>query len=519
MRSGPTPSRLPTATVGILVGLVSAGVIAALAATDEAAAPAEAEREIRAYVVADADVTEWLVRIPLELTEQWGLPRRVPGYVDLGELDGSARQRFAASADDMVGLVADGDPVAPDEAVFRISPPHSRHFDALDSARAHLAETQDPDAPVYWNQGFADVRFLSPPQERPFSVKLAVPPSARPHTSVTVTFVGADGERAVYDVSATREVVPLTPSRGETLGRFLWSGATAPVVAWGVLALVIAVLLPAGGRPATVVRLIGVVLAGLAIGAAAWRYTDLAADSLVQASLPPAVGAGLVWTAVRGLLTRRPDRPGLSTLVWSAVVGVVAAQQMEPLVQFSPGLGLLDTLGYVVGAGATVSLAAAVVVGAVRLMQREPRSARYGPVILLLLMVHLGWHQLLQRGDDAALLAVLEVRMIEASEAVDLLSASIYGATTLAVGWAAWELRALWRARRTVAADEPPASRGEDDVGLPQPPYPTQRPRPAAPDRHDGLRADGQAEETAAGESRAAAGSRVEALDETKGAG
>lgn len=519
MRSGPTPSGLPTATVGILIAVVSAGVIAALAATDETAASAEAEREIRAYVVASADATEWLVRIPLELTEQWGLPRRAPGYVDLRELDGAARQRFAASADDMIGLLSDGDPVAPSQAALRISPPHSRHFDALDSARAHLAGTQDPDAPVYWNQGFADVRFLGPPQERPFSLELAVPPSARPHTSVTVAFIGADGERTVYEVSATRDVVPLTPSRSETLARFLWSGATAPVVAWGVLALVIAVLLPAGGRPATAVRLVGVVLAGLAIGAAAWRYTDLAADSLVQASLPPAVGAALVWTAVRGLLARRPDRPRLSTLVWSAVVGFGAAQQMEPLVQFSHGLGLVDTLGHVVGAGATVSLAAAAVVGAARLMQREPRSARYGPVILLLLMVHLGWHQLLQRGDDAALLAVLEVRMVEASEAVDLLSTIVYGATTLAIGWAAWELRALWRARRTVGAGEPPSSQDEDDVGPPQPSYPTQRSSFAAPDRRDAPWADSHAEEAAAAECRTAAGSRVEALDETEGAG
>lgn len=472
-------ARLPVVAVGLLVGLISGGVILAWATSEDAPEPVGRQRAITAYVVASEDATEWLVRIPLDLTEHWGLPRRAPGYVDLDALEeGAARQRFAEDASNMVGLRADGEPVTSTQATLRISPPHSREFDTLEDARAQLGGTQDPDTPVYWNQGFADARFHAPPQSPPFSLALDVPVAARPHTRVSVDFVNDAGETAEYEVSAERDGLPLTHRPLATLGRFLRSGVATPLAAWGLLGFVVVVVLPTGGRPAVAGRLVSVMLGGLTVGALAWRYTDVVADPLVQASLGPATGAAVVWAGVRGLLTRYPDRVGLSTPVWSGVLGFVAADQMEPLVQFSRGIGLLDTIAHVAGTALTMSLVAGLVVGAARMLQRELRTARYGQVIVLLLVVHIGWQELLQRGADVALLALLEVRLVEAGDVVDVLPMLVYAAAVVAVAWAAWELRAFWHGRKP--RDSAP-SPGHHVTGLSGSPLPDRRaPTPTA---------------------------------------
>jgi hypothetical protein len=350
-------------------------------------------------------------RVPLALLEGIGLPKRGPGYLDLGALD-EPLERAAAALVREIALFADGQELVPDRVASRISLPSEDAFGSLAGAREHvLGPPLPPTTNVFWNQGYFDAyaEFPVPGAAPSYALDIRVAPGLASLLRLDVVFAPATREPVSYHVHADHGWLELDPGPLWVIGSFVRGGADhlftrvdqllfllclllafrawqqplrlAPVLAGYAGGFSLALLAAAGGLVTP-----GPWLLPLAEVVVAAAITYMALENIVVAWIGPRDPAGPSW------------RWALAT-GFGLAFGLRFAAAVQADLQFAglhPGLAILAfDLGLILGHVALL-LVAVPLLGAVLATRR---AHRVGCILGSALLAHTGWHWLLERAD------------------------------------------------------------------------------------------------------------------------
>lgn len=194
----------------VLLGALGAAVASIPAASHDI----PDEIILRAFVKPAGERLHFLVRIPLSMLLNIGLPKRGPGYLDLAHIDESLERAAAATARE-VALYEDGTLLVSDAARARISQPSEDAFGSYAEAAAHIAGPPLPvTTNVFWNQGYFDVHLTYPiaSDEASFALDMQAGAALSNRTKLFVRFLPPGGAVRAYEVHGGHGWLELDPS-------------------------------------------------------------------------------------------------------------------------------------------------------------------------------------------------------------------------------------------------------------------------------------------------------------------
>jgi hypothetical protein len=184
------------------------------------------DQRVHAFVRAEGDRLQVVLRVPLELLLNIDLPKRGNGYLDLARVDDAFPRALRAAAKD-IEFFEDGRPLSPRRADARIALPSDKSFETFEQARAAVRGAPLPVATdVFWNQGYFDAAFeyaIASPSSA-FAVDFHVAPGLRERLRLDLRYVMPSGDVRAFDLATGTGRVPLDPRWFQAASTFVQSG-------------------------------------------------------------------------------------------------------------------------------------------------------------------------------------------------------------------------------------------------------------------------------------------------------
>ena len=391
--------------------LLAAAVSCSLVPTPAASHDIPDEIVLRAFVKPEGTRLDFLVRVPLSMLLNIGLPKRGPGYLDLARLDDGLSRAAAASARELV-LYENGAQLAPASAKARISQPSEDVFGSYEEAVAHIAGPPLPEtANVFWNQGYFDLHLEYPitAEDSSFALDMLAGAALSERTKLFVQFLLPDGATRAYEVHGGYGWLELDPSWYAAAWTFVQLGFQHILDGIDHLLFLLCLVLPFRMRQFW--TLLGIITSFTV----AHSITLIAgAVGLVPTGnwFPPLVetliAASIVYMGLDNILSVWLGGDSPANLRWRWLVtgafGLIHGFGFSFVLQHDLQLAgshfLLSLVAFNVGVelGQLAVLLVAMPVLAVLL--RRPKMRRAGIVILSALVVHTAWHWMLERMDS-----------------------------------------------------------------------------------------------------------------------
>jgi hypothetical protein len=363
---------------------------------------------LRAFVKPEGQRLDFLVRVPLAMLLNIGMPKRGPGYLDLGHLDDALARAAAATARELV-LYENGAPLTPDGAATRISQPSEEAFGSYPEAAAHIAGPPLPVTEnVFWNQGYFDLHLTYPiaAESSRFGLDVVAGAALAQRTKLFVEFLPPGGEARVYEVHGGHGWLELDPS---------WYGAAWTFVQLGFqhildgidhLLFLLCLVLPF--RPRQFWTLVGIIssftvahsitlIAGAAGLVPAGNWFPPLIESLIALSI--------FYMAIENILSFWLGGENPANLRWRWLVtgafglihGFGFSFVLQQDLQLAGSHLVLSLLAFNVGVELGQLAVILVTVPALALLMQWPKVRRAGVVILSALVAHTAWDWLLER--------------------------------------------------------------------------------------------------------------------------
>jgi hypothetical protein len=181
---------------------------------------------LQGYIKPEDGRLRQLVRIPLVFLQPFNLPKRGPGYLDLGRMDEVLRAA-AAAAGQQIELREDGVLLVPTVRQARVSALSDRSFQSYEAAAALLRGPPLPvETDLFWNQGFFDAELEYPirsPDGR-FSIRTDVMPGLGLRVKLELEFLREGKPPRHYLLSGGSGWVALDPRWYDATWFFLRNG-------------------------------------------------------------------------------------------------------------------------------------------------------------------------------------------------------------------------------------------------------------------------------------------------------
>ena len=168
---------------------------------------------LQGFVKLENGRAQALLRVPLILLSNLGLPKRGPGYLDLAIIEPRLRQA-AALISRQVELSSGGATLAPVTRETQLALPFDRSFASYSAALAHL---QGPPLPantdLFATQGYFDVHFeyALPADATNLWIRLNVSPELAQRIKLRLEYLVADAPARTYQISGDLGWIPLDP--------------------------------------------------------------------------------------------------------------------------------------------------------------------------------------------------------------------------------------------------------------------------------------------------------------------
>lgn len=181
---------------------------------------------VHAFVRADGDRLQVVLRVPLELLLNVDLPKRGNGYLDLARVD-EAFPRALRATTKGIAFFADGERLEPLRSDARIALPSDPSFKSHAQALAAVRGAPLPvSTDVYWNQGYFDAAFEYPLRsaDAGIAVDFLVAPGLGDKLKLDLRYqTSADAVRA-FELVTGAGVVRLDPRWYQASFSFVQSG-------------------------------------------------------------------------------------------------------------------------------------------------------------------------------------------------------------------------------------------------------------------------------------------------------
>jgi hypothetical protein len=415
---------------------------------------------LRAFVKPDGERLHFLVRIPLSMLLNIGLPKRGPGYLDLAQIDDALDRAAAATARELV-LYENGTPLVPESASARISQPSEEAFGSYEEAAAHIAGPPLPKtANVFWNQGHFDLHLEYPitAEDSRFALDMLAGAALSNRTKLFVQFLPPAGTARTYEVHGGHGWLDLDPTWYRAGWSFMQLGFEHILDGVDHLLFLLCLVLPFRMRQFG--SLVGIITSFTV----AHSITLIAgATGLVPAGswFPPLVEAlialSILYMALENILSVWLGGESPANLRWRWLVtgafglvhGFGFSFVLQQDLQLAGSHLVLSLLAFNVGVELGQLAVLLVTVPVLAVVLQRPKARRAGVVILSALVAHTAWHWMVVRME-----ALRFVRWPP-------LDTAVLGWLLAGLALVALLGGALWRAHRQPPADpSAPESRG-----------------------------------------------------------
>jgi hypothetical protein len=389
--------RLLARTVAIAVlGFLAMG---ALVPTAARAHDVPTEIIVRAFAKPEEDRLKVAVRVPLILLSQLDLPKRGPGYLDLGRIDPALDQAGGKIASELVQFSEGDEALEPVDIEHRISLPSEDTFDTYDQAIRHirsqdLAESVD----VFWNQGFFDVYLGFPigSEDADLSVDSIPPSGVGDKMETLLQYVSPDGAVRTYRLSGDAGAVALDPSWFQAARTFVESGIAHILGGIDHLLFLLLLVLPLRDLR----RLLPVITSFTVAHSVALIAS---AQGLVPSGewFPPLVEAiiavSIVYMAVENVIAPDLRRRWIVTGIFGIVHGFGFSYGLQQEFQLAGDHLLTSLFSFNIGVEIGQVIVLAVAVPLLTLLFRVPALGRFGVIVASVAIGHTGWHWMTER--------------------------------------------------------------------------------------------------------------------------
>jgi hypothetical protein len=388
--------------VGRLLGALglAAGFVAAVPGP-VAAHDIPFDVNIQAFIKPEGQRLRLLVRVPLQAMRDVQVPLRGPNLVDLTRIEALLRDAAALWIGDAIE-VYEGDIRLEQRSLVgvRVSGFADKSFTSYDEALAHVTGPRlPPTSEVYWNAGLLDVLFEYPIQSdrsrfsiHPGLARLGV------RTVTVLRFVTLGGAVRAFEYSGDPGLVRLDPRWHQAALRFVRLGFFHILDGTDHLLFLCCLVIPLR-RLRVLVAVVTSFTVAHSVTLVASAY-NLAPDALW---FPPLVetliAVSIVYMALENIVSARIGRRWLIAFGFGLVHGFGFSFALRDTMQFAGAHLLTSLVSFNIGVELGQLLVLVLLVPTLELVFRFVVAERIGTIILSALVVHTGWHWMLDRAD------------------------------------------------------------------------------------------------------------------------
>ena len=392
---------------------LAAALAVMLAGTPDAAAhEIPTDVKLNAFAKPAGNRLELLVRVPTAALTEVEFPLRGPGYLEMSRLDEALRSAAKLHLTDNITVYENGAPLpAPRLTALRISLPSDKSFASFEGAYANLRGPRLADnLDLVWNQQFLDVLLEYPVRSdrSEFAMQWRVDRFGRKVTTA-LRFLPPGGETRAFEFHGDPGLLRLDPRWHHAALRFVVSGFWHILEGIDHLLFLACLVIPfRRWRPLVIIVTAFTVAHSISLIAAAFGFVPdalwfpplvetLIAVTIVYVALENIVGAAMDKD-VRHDVSRR----WIVAFAFGIVHGFGFSFVLRDSLQFAGEHLVTSLLAFNVGVEIGQLAALIVLIPALGLMFRHVMPERIGIIILSALVLHTGWHWMLERGEQVA---------------------------------------------------------------------------------------------------------------------
>jgi hypothetical protein len=398
---------------------------------------------VQAFVKPEGQRLNLLVRVPLRAILDVEIPKRGPGYLDLGAADVALREGANGWITSSVEMYENGTRLEERIAAIRVSLPSDPSFRSYDEALAHIRGAPlAPETELYWEQGMLDVWYEYPIQ------------SAESHFAIRPTFwrlglrvqmalrflPGADAPARTYEVGGDPGLISLDPSRTETGRRFGVSGFLYALKDVGQLLFLLCLIIPVR-RLATLTPVAVSFVVGYSLTLVASAFDLAPTGPWFPPLISTLLAATVIYLACENIVGWRLDRR-VTAFSFGLLYGFGFSLALGDSLQFAGGHLLTAVLSFNAGIALGHAAVLAVLGAGLALLFQVGIVERIGGALLSALAIHPSWHQTGERG-----LALIQFSWLDVTLLAGLVRWTTAMVALVGLGWLLVALLESWPER------------------------------------------------------------------------
>ena len=391
-------SNLVAVVCALILGLPTTGI----------AHDVPAEVTIVAFVKANGQRLQLVVRLPVAAMTPRGflfgnfvLPTRTDGLVDLTRVD-----KVLADAAGTVAkllLLYEGQTVIALDTVSaaRLSPSNDRSFVSYESAVAHVTGAAvDSAVGLGPDQGFFDavLGYRVTSDQSDFFIEPQVTGLAG-QVHLALRFLPPGGGVRAYDVSGDSGRFLLDPRWYQATFGFIQSGFAHILDGTDHLLFLVCLVIPLR-RFRTLIPVVTAFTVAHSVTLIASAYGLAPAGEWFSPMVETLIAASIVYMAVENIVVSRPRRRWIATFLFGLVHGFGFSFVLRDTLQFAGSHLMTSLLAFNVGVELGQLFVLTLAVPALTLLFRYGVAERAGSIVLSLIVAHVGWHWMVDRGSQ-----------------------------------------------------------------------------------------------------------------------
>jgi hypothetical protein len=377
------------------VAALLAGVAAPCAAHD-----IPSELRLHAFMRAEGERLQVLVRVPLALLLNLDLPKRGNGYLDLPRAQEQLPRAIEATTKDLV-FYEDDQRLVPVRGEARISLPSDKSFQSYEQALAAIRGARLPESTdVFWNQGYFDAVIDYPirSSQGGFAIDFNVSPGLRDRLKLDLRYLTADGTVRAFELPTAAGRILLDPHWYQAASSFVQSGFDHILSGFDHLLFLVCLLAPFRRFGGSLIGVITAFTVAHSVTLIAAAYGLVPGGNWFSPLVETLIAVSILYMAVENLLRPNLRWRWVVAGVFGLVHGFGFSFALANDLQFAGSHLLLSLLAFNVGIELGQLLVLALVwPGIMLLIRYRPFEERIVVAIISTFVAHSAWHWLSER--------------------------------------------------------------------------------------------------------------------------
>jgi len=362
---------------------------------------------VHAWMRAEGERLQVLVRVPLALLLNLDLPKRGNGYLDLPHVQDQLPRAIEATTKDFA-VFEDGERLTPLASEARISMPSDKSFQTYEQALASIRGSRLPDSTdVFWNQGYFDaaIEYRIRSAGAGFAIDFNVSPGLRDKLKLDLRYVTADGTIRAFEPPTAAGRIMLDPRWYQAGLSFVKSGFDHILGGLDHLLFLICLVAPFRRFSGYLVGVISAFTVAHSVTLIAAAYGLVPTGNWFSPLVEVLIALSILYMAVENVLRPNLRWRWLVAGAFGLVHGFGFSFALANELQFAGSHLLLSLLAFNVGIEVGQLLVLMLALPALMLLlNRRPTEERIVVAVISAFVAHSAWHWMMERW--AALLNV-----------------------------------------------------------------------------------------------------------------